>query len=236
MATREQFRADRGIGARETVERGTAERRSSAEKRATETASPELAPDPVTPEQRWLVQNSWEKVVPMAPHVAELFFDRLFELDPFLEDLFPSDLSKLGAEWMRALGLAAPRLEEPSSAAPCLAALSRMHVDVGVRPGHYVTMGNALLWTLEQSLAEDFTPRVKEAWGAAYQLISALMIQADAAAVLTAIRPADSQKPGTESPAPPGSARRPVDAVPRDAVPRDAVPRDAVPLAARRAV
>jgi hemoglobin-like flavoprotein len=221
MATREQFRADRGIAARETVEWG-----SSGGKRATESAGPELAPEPLTREQRWLVQSSWEKLAPMAPHVAELFFDRLFELDPFLEDLFPSDLSKLGAEWMRALGLAAPRLEEPSSAAPCLEGLSRMHVDIGVRPGHYVTMGNALLWTLEQSLAEDFTPRVKDAWGAAYQVFSALLIQADAAAVLgTAIRPTEP-KPGAHSPLPPGSARRPV----------DAVPRDAVPVAARRAI
>ena len=209
MATREQFRADRAIGARDTAERGTVERGSRAEKRATDTAAPELAPEPVTPEQRALVQSSWAKVVPMAPHVAELFFDRLFELDPFLEDLFPSELSKLGAEWMRALGLAAPRLEEPSSAAPCLEGLSRMHVYIGVRPGHYVTMGNALLWTLEQSLAEDFTPRVKEAWSAAYQVLSALLIQADAAAVLgSVIRPSE-----------PASARRPVDAVPRDAVP-----------------
>jgi len=175
-----------------------------------------------------LVQNSWEKVVPMAPHVAELFFDRLFELDPFLEDLFPSDLSKLGAEWMRTLGLAAPRLEEPSKLALCLDGLSRMHVDIGVRPGHYVTMGNALLWTLEQSLAEDFTARVKDAWSAAYQVVSALMIQADAAAMLgSVIRP--------QAPVPPGSAadagtlrapKRPV----------DAVPRDAVSVAARRAV
>ena len=181
--------------------------------------SPELAPEPVTPEQGRLVQSSWEKLVPMAPHVAELFFDRLFELDPFLEDLFPSDLSKLGAEWMRALGLAALRLEEPSSLAPCLEGLSRMHVDIGVRPGHYVTMGNALLWTLEQSLAEDFTPRVKEAWSVAYQVLSALMIQADAAAVLGSV------VRGSE----PASARRPVDAVPRE------VPRPA-PIAARRAV
>lgn len=219
MATREQFRADRGFGARDTAERGSVERASSSERRAPASAtparvspvgvSPELAPELVTPEQGWLVQNSWEKVVPMAPHVAELFFDRLFELDPFLEDLFPSDLSKLGAEWMRALGLAALQLtqrglEEPSRLAPCLEGLSRMHVDIGVRPGHYVTMGNALLWTLEQSLAEDFTPRVKEAWSAAYQVFSALMIQADAAAVLGGVVRASE----------PASARRPVDAVP----------------------
>jgi hemoglobin-like flavoprotein len=132
---------------------------------------------------------------------------------------------------MRALGLAARQLterglEEPGRLAPCLEGLSRMHVDIGVRPGHYVTMGNALLWTLEQSLAEDFTPRVKDAWSAAYQVLSALLIQADAAAVLGSVVRAGE----------PSSVRRPVDAVPRDAVPRDAVPRDAVPVAARRAV
>jgi hemoglobin-like flavoprotein len=189
-----------------------------------------LAPESVTREQGWLVQSSWEKVVPMAPHVAELFFDRLFELDPFLEDLFPSDLSKLGAEWMRALGLAALQLterglDEPSSLAPCIEGLSRMHVEIGVRPGHYVTMGNALLWTLEQSLAEDFTPRVKDAWSAAYQVLSALLIQADAAAVLGSV--VRASEPGSAADAgTPRGARRPV----------DAVPRDGVPVAARRAV
>src|SRR5215471_11241005 len=106
MATREQFRADRATTDRGTVERHpTADRGSSAERKqfqegernvsagiprapvawhsaSPELVSPELAPEPVTAEQIWLVQSSWEKVVPMAPHVAELFFDRLYELDP----------------------------------------------------------------------------------------------------------------------------------------------------------
>lgn len=235
MATREQFRADRWVGDREPVERGNSAGRRATASATPERVSPELAPEPVTPEQGWLVQSSWGKVVPMAPHVAELFFDRLFELDPFLEDLFPSDLSKLGAEWMRALGLAALRLEEPSSLAPCLEGLSRMHVDIGVRPGHYVTMGNALLWTLEQSLAEDFTPRVKEAWSVAYQVISALMIQADAAAVLgSVIRPTEpsAADAGTARASDAGPPRTP----PPSRRPVDAVPREAVPVVARRAV
>ena len=155
MATREQFSADRA----------TLERKVAA----------------LTAGQRWLVQASWEKVVPMAPYVAELFYDRLFELDPLLEDLFPASLSEQGKLWMTALGLAVARLEEPCSIGPCFEELSGRHVQYGVRPANYVTMGDALLWTLEQSLAEDFTPRVKDAWSDAYQLLSALMIEADAA-------------------------------------------------------
>jgi hemoglobin-like flavoprotein len=141
----------------------------------------EVSADAVTEGQRWLVQTSWEKVAPLAPHVAELFYDRLFELDPLLEDLFPANLAEQGTELMAAIGLAVERLEEPSSIAPCMEALSRRHVGYGLRTGHYVTIGDALIWTLEQSLAEAFTPRVKEAWVAAYQLLSASMIEADAA-------------------------------------------------------
>jgi len=140
-----------------------------------------VSAEPVTEGQRWLVQSSWEKVVALAPHVAELFYDRLFELDPLLEDLFPADLAEQGTELMATIGLAVTRLEHPISIPPCLENLSRRHVGYGLRTGHYVTMGDALIWTLEQSLAEDFTPRVKEAWVAAYRLLSALMIEADAA-------------------------------------------------------
>jgi hemoglobin-like flavoprotein len=146
----------------------------------------------VTAEQRWLVQASWEKVVPMAPHVAELFYDRLFELNPLLEDCFPSDLSEPGAQLMQTLGEAVAGLEDPGSMTPCLHELGRYHLRHGLRPGYYETMGNALLWTLEQSLAEDFTPRVKDAWGAAYQLFSSVMLEA--ADVVVAKEPASARR------------------------------------------
>jgi hemoglobin-like flavoprotein len=191
MATTEQTRADRATEATVT-------------ERSLEPVPLEPVPkiEPVTAGQRWLVQASWGKVVALAPHVAELFYDRLFELDPLLEDLFPADLAEQGTELMAAIGLAVERLEQPSSIAPCLEELSRSHVGYGLRTGHYVTIGDALLWTLEQSLAEDFTPRVKEAWQATYQLLSALMIEADAATRL-----------GQE----PGSVRRTIAPAPREA-------------------
>lgn len=150
----------------------------------------------VTAEQRWLIQASWEKVVPMAPHVAELFYDRLFELNPLLEDHFPSDLSEPGAQLMHTLDEAVAGLEDPGSVTPCLHELGRYHLRHGLRPGYYETMGNALLWTLEQSLAEDFTSRVKDAWGAAYQLFSAVMLEA--ADVVVAKDPASARR-GVES-------------------------------------
>lgn len=36
------------------------------------------------PEQIMLVQEIWEKVVPIADKAAELFYGKLFEMDPFV--------------------------------------------------------------------------------------------------------------------------------------------------------
>jgi hemoglobin-like flavoprotein len=144
-----------------------------------ERATREQVPsEQVSAGQRWLVQSSWEKIAPLAPHVAELFYDRLFELDPLLEDSFPSNLSEQCTQLMSALGLAVARLDDPRSIPPCLEELGKRHVAYGVRRADYVTMGSALLWTLEQSLAEDFTPRMQDAWAAVYELLAALLIEA----------------------------------------------------------
>lgn len=36
----------------------------------------------MTPEQKQLVQNTWQLVVPIADTAAHLFYERLFEIDP----------------------------------------------------------------------------------------------------------------------------------------------------------
>jgi len=107
--------------------------------------------------------------------VAELFYDRLFELDPSLEDLLPPSLTEQSTVALQVLGQAVAG--DLSRLAPVVRELGRRHRDYGMRVGHYVTAGDALLWTLEQSLTEEFTPRLKDAWGAMYELLSALMIE-----------------------------------------------------------
>lgn len=114
----------------------------------------------------------------MAGQVAELFYDRLFELDPSLEDLFPGDLSGQGPKFMRAIGLAVSGLDAPEVQRPFLQELARRHLAYGVTSGHYVTLGKALLWTFEQSLTEAFTPPVKDAWAAVYLSLSSVMLDA----------------------------------------------------------
>ncbi|HEX9790189.1 MAG TPA: hypothetical protein VGA60_05970, partial [Kiloniellales bacterium] len=56
---------------------------------------PESAGDgPVSAAQKRLVQDSFAAVLPIAEAAAELFYGRLFELDPSLRRLFKGDMKE----------------------------------------------------------------------------------------------------------------------------------------------
>jgi hemoglobin-like flavoprotein len=124
-----------------------------------------------------LVRQSWELMLPMAVHVADLFFDRLFELDPLLEDLFSENVEVQRQRFTAAVSTAVGAVDDIGVLLPALPELGRRQGALGFRPGTYVTMGKALLWTFEQILAEDFTPPVKEAWAGLYNQVSGAMMQ-----------------------------------------------------------
>jgi nitric oxide dioxygenase len=44
-----------------------------------------------------------------------------------------------------------------------------------VTTADYAVVGEALLWTLEQGLGEEFTPEVRSAWANVYDLLAATM-------------------------------------------------------------
>ena len=127
------------------------------------------------PEQVKLVQSSFAAVLPIADEAGKLFYDRLFALDPALRPLFKGDMAEQSRTLMRMIAVAVNGLDRLDAIAPALKALGVRHAGYGVRDGHYATVGDALLWTLEQGLGERFTPDVAEAWGAAYGLLAQTM-------------------------------------------------------------
>lgn len=133
------------------------------------------------PEQITLVQESWEKVVPISEKAAELFYGKLFEMDPSVEALFEIDTEEQGRKLMNTINLAVRGLNKLDALVPVLKELGRRHLNYGVQDEHYDTVGGALLWTLEQGLGDAFTREVKEAWTEAYALMSGVMKEAAAA-------------------------------------------------------
>ena len=129
----------------------------------------------MTPRQIKLVQDSFAQVRPIAATAAELFYNRLFSLDPSLRPMFKGEMNKQGQMLMSMIGSAVMGLSNLEKLAPVVRELGARHVGYGVRSEHYVTVGEALVWTLEQGLGDQFTPEVREAWIAAYGLLSDVM-------------------------------------------------------------
>jgi len=138
----------------------------------------------MTPTQVKLVQASFEQVVPIAEQAAAIFYGRLFDIDPELRSMFRTDLSEQGRKLMTMIQTAVNGLDELGEIVPVVQALGRRHVQYGVVPADYDSVGEALLWTLEQGLGAAFTPEVKEAWMLTYELLAGAM--KDAAAQVAA--------------------------------------------------
>jgi nitric oxide dioxygenase len=128
--------------------------------------------------QIFLVQDSFEKVVPIADTASAIFYKRLFSLEPELQTLFKGDMYEQGAKLMKMLSMVVNGLSNIQVLVPAIEDLGKQHVSYGVSEAMYDTVGDALLWTLEQGLAEAFTPDVKEAWEAAYGTLKSIMCEA----------------------------------------------------------
>lgn len=132
----------------------------------------------MTPRQIELVQRSWVQVLPIADEAAQLFYTRLFYLDPSLRPMFRGDMTEQGTKLMSIIDFAVQSLGQRERLLPGLRSLGRRHVGYGVRDQHYDTVAQALLWTLARGLGAAFTAEVKQAWIAAYTVLAGTMREA----------------------------------------------------------
>lgn len=130
----------------------------------------------MTPKQKQLVQLSFVKMSPASDQVAAAFYRRLFELDPTIEPLFASaDMKEQGRKFMHMIAVAVKSLTRLEEIVPAVEEMGRRHATYGAVDDHYETMGEALLWALDQQLGEEFTPEVRKAWAAAYEALADTM-------------------------------------------------------------
>ncbi|MPZ58037.1 MAG: hemin receptor [Rhizobiales bacterium] len=134
----------------------------------------------MTPDKVKLVQDSFKKVVPIAGTAADLFYDRLFTIAPEVRSLFPEDLTEQKKKLIQMLATAVTNLHQVETILPAVQDLGRRPVAYGVTDKHFEPVGEALLWTLEKGLGDEFTPPVKEAWTETYLTVAGVMKQAAA--------------------------------------------------------
>jgi hemoglobin-like flavoprotein len=133
----------------------------------------------MTRRQIQLVQQTWAQLGLVPAAAATIFYQRLFAIDPAAGTLFAAtNMRSQREKLMLTLTEVVSNLEHTDQLQPRLEELGRLHVKHGVRPEHYVTVGDALMWMLEKMLAPEFNTEVRDAWVAAYDLISGAMLRA----------------------------------------------------------
>ncbi|MBM7072308.1 hemin receptor [Shewanella sp. 202IG2-18] len=125
-----------------------------------------------------LIQQSWQQVLPIKLQAAELFYNRLFELDPSLKPMFNGDIKEQGDKLMLTLTIAINSLTKLETLIPVLEDMAIRHIGYGVQDEHYQTVGQALIDTLAQAFGEDFTDELKSAWLTMYETVATVMINA----------------------------------------------------------
>jgi len=133
---------------------------------------------PMTPEQIDLVQRTWRAVLPVGDTAAELFYGKLFSLDPGIRRLFKNDMVEQGRNLTAMISVAVGMLSKPERILLAMRQLGERHAGYGVEQRHYELVGTALIWTLEKCLGEAFTPEVKAAWWATYAFLAGTMQEA----------------------------------------------------------
>ena len=132
----------------------------------------------LSPREVELLQQSWRSVLPVGDVAAELFYGKLFSMDPKLRLLFKNDMREQGRNLTAMISVAVGGLSHPERIERAVHSLGRRHAAYGVEERHYETVAVALLWALEKCLGDAFTPEIRSAWTKAYELLAGLMKQA----------------------------------------------------------
>ena len=132
----------------------------------------------MTPQQITLVKDSFALVLPIADDAAELFYKKLFELNPDYKSLFKGDMVEQGKRLMKMIATAVNSLDRLDEVVPAIQNLGKRHVEYGIKKEDYAVVGEALIWTLGKGLGDKFTDDVKDAWIDVYTILSDTMINA----------------------------------------------------------
>ena len=142
----------------------------------------------LTEDEKRILRESWRLVAPIMDTAGDLFYRRLFELEPTYRKLFSDDMAAQKRKLMSMLSFAVRTADWPEEKWAqdvtteddlflVVLALGRRHALLYKVPEEaFPTVREALLWTLNMGLGQAFTAEARAAWTKLYALMSATML------------------------------------------------------------
>jgi serine/threonine protein kinase/hemoglobin-like flavoprotein/Ran GTPase-activating protein (RanGAP) involved in mRNA processing and transport len=133
----------------------------------------------LTQDRLSLVESSFAAISGTGKAFAEKFYEKLFDRYPETKPLFSHvSMSRQQHHLSSSLVMIIENLRSPDTLNASLTALSQRHVGYGVRPEHYQAFAVCFLEALRETLGEDWSPALNEAWAEALQAIAHVMVGA----------------------------------------------------------
>lgn len=136
----------------------------------------------MTPKQISLVQTSFARLSSDLPALTTRFYEDLFEKDPALRSLFPTDLEDQKVRFAEKLTEIVRAITDLEGLLAQTRALGARHAAYAVRASHYDTVGEVLLAALAGVSGGTFDTETREAWTMAYSLVAETMLEGATAA------------------------------------------------------
>ena len=129
----------------------------------------------MTPAQIALVQESFRKLAPQLNEASRLFYEELFHLAPEMRAMFPADMTAQKHKFSQMLDVVVRNFDRIGLVSDDIIDLGHRHLSYEVEEENYAAFGEALLRMLDKILGRDFSPETRDAWAAAYEMLTRVM-------------------------------------------------------------
>jgi hemoglobin-like flavoprotein len=132
----------------------------------------------MTSKQIDLVRSSWAQAATDEVAFGVRFYNRLFDMAPEIRPMFHRPIPEQSRKLVTILDHVIEKIDALDDIVENVVKLASRHESYGVRPEHYTVVGEALLWTLEKELGDQWNEELKIAWTVCYVTMSTAMLQA----------------------------------------------------------
>lgn len=132
----------------------------------------------MTDRKTLIIKTSWSYVIAEREMTGEMFYDKLFELNPALQAMFPQDMEQQIGKLIDMITYMVSRMQVMSEIQKDIDAMAVRHAGYGVHDAHYATVGDALIWVLEKRLGDQWDEETRQSWTELYDMWATSMIKA----------------------------------------------------------
>ena len=123
-----------------------------------------------------LIKKSWRHVLLNEDEAGTLFYDRLFQIAPEVKYLFKGSVKELTRKLVSMVTFIVSKLHNREDVMHEIRSLAKRNNHYQLSAEYYAFVGEALLWTLENGLAEKWTDELKDTWANVYFTLADSMI------------------------------------------------------------